>query len=80
MDPAAIGVLIPVIAVAGGLTYAILASYWKSREHFAKASGTDELRSALDASTAASKAILDRLDTIDARLTAVEKTLTDIPS
>jgi hypothetical protein len=80
MDAAAIGTLVPVVAVAGGLTYAILASYWKSKERFAKASGTDDLRGALDASTAASKAVLDRLDAIDARLRTVEKTLTDIPS
>jgi hypothetical protein len=73
------GTLIPVVAIGGGITYAILSSYWKHKTQFAKSSGTDELRAALDANTQASKAIVDRLDAIDARLSTVEKTLTDIP-
>jgi hypothetical protein len=71
--------LVPAIAVAGGITYVILKSYWKSRGQIASTSGNSELRAALDASTAASRAILDRLESIETRLGTVEKTLTDIP-
>jgi hypothetical protein len=80
MNPATLGVLIPIIAIVGGLTYVILNSYWKSKSRFAESSGTGDLRAALDANTAASKAILARLESIDARLGTVEKTLNDIPS
>jgi hypothetical protein len=76
MDAAALATLIPVIAVAGGLTYVILQSYWKHRAP-ADSAG---LQAALEANTTASKAILDRLESIDARLGTVEKTLNDIPS
>lgn len=72
--------IIPVVAIAGGLTYSTLSMYWKRKSEFAKSSGTEELRSALDASTAASVAILARLETIETRIGTVEKTLTDIPS
>jgi uncharacterized membrane protein YedE/YeeE len=69
--------LVPAIAVAGGITYVILKSYWKSR---GQSSGSNtELQAALEASTAASKAILDKLESIETRLGTVEKTLTDIP-
>ncbi len=69
--------LIPVTAVGGGITYAILNTYWKSKSH--SASAGPGLQAALEANTAASTAILARLDSIEARLGTVEKTLTDIP-
>jgi hypothetical protein len=69
--------VIPVVAIAGGITFVTLNSYWKSKRAFAP---TDSgLKAALEANTAASTAILARLDSIEARLGAVEKTLTDIP-
>ncbi|MET4782612.1 hypothetical protein [Glaciihabitans sp. UYNi722] len=77
MDAGAVATLIPVVAIAGGITYAILSTYWKSKEKVAGSS--PDLRAALDANTAASRAILERLDSIEARLGTVEKTLTDIP-
>lgn len=70
--------LVPVVAIAGGITYAILLAYFKSKTKWATTS--PELQSALEANTAASRAILDRLDSIESRLGTVEKTLTDIPS
>jgi len=72
--------LIPVVAIGGGITYAIMNSYFKSKSQMNSASpASPELQVALEANTAASRAILERLDRIDARLGAVEKTLTDIP-
>ena len=70
--------LIPVVAIAGGITYVILLAYFKSKSKWATSS--PELQAALEANTAASRAILERLDSIESRLGTVEKTLTDIPS
>ena len=80
MDASAIGALIPLVVIAGGIVYAILLTYWRSKEKWSRASGTVELRKALDDSTAASYAIAERLNSIDARLAVVERTLTEIPS
>jgi len=67
--------LIPVVAIVGGITYAILSQYWKRR------SNTDpRLESALEASVTANREVLARLDSIETRLGAIEKTLNDIPS
>lgn len=79
MDSSNIYYLIPIVAIAGGITYAILNSYWKSKAGHAAASGTPELAAALTESTAVNKALLEKLNSIDSRLAAVEKTLTDIP-
>jgi hypothetical protein len=72
--------LVPVVAIAGGITYATLSMYWKRKSQFAKSFGADELRTALDASTASGAAILARLETIETRIGTVEKTLTDFPA
>jgi hypothetical protein len=69
--------LVPAIAVAGGITYVTLKAYWRSKSQ--SSGGNTELQAALEASTAASKAILDKLEGIETRLGRVEKTLTDIP-
>ncbi|MCU1558730.1 MAG: hypothetical protein JWN09_2725 [Microbacteriaceae bacterium] len=69
--------IIPVVAIAGGITYAIFNSYFKSKGRIAAAA--PDLQAALEANTAASNAILERLDSIESRLGTVEKTLTDIP-
>lgn len=71
--------LIPVVAIAGGITYAILNSYWKSGTRGNVAAADPGLSIALSENAAVNKAILEKLGSIDARLGAVEKTLTDIP-
>lgn len=71
--------LIPIVAIAGGITYAILNSYWKSKSGHAAASVNPDLAAALAENAAVNKALLEKLDSIDSRLSAVEKTLTDIP-
>lgn len=70
--------VIPVVAIIGGVTFLTLATYWKYRHRTAEAA-SPELRKALDANTEASRAVLAKLDALDQRLAAVEKTLTDIP-
>jgi len=67
--------LIPIVAIVGGVTFVILSSYWRSKRD----ASNPELQAALEANTAASKAIVEKLESIDSRLSAVEKTLTDIP-
>jgi hypothetical protein len=69
------GWIVPTVAVIGGLIYLILHSYWKSRS-----AGGATAQRAVDEHTATNKAVLDKLDSIDNRLTAVEKTLNDIPN
>ena len=71
--------LIPIVAIGGGITYAILAQYWKRKAEFATNATSPDLLAALEANTEASRAIIARLDAIDSRLGTVEKTLTDIP-
>jgi len=67
--------IIPAVAIVGGLVYVILTSYWKSRRN-----ADSSTQKAVDEHTATNKAVLDKLDSIDSRLTAVEKTLNDIPN
>lgn len=68
--------ILPVVAVAGGIIYATLTSYWKSRS----GSADPALARAIAENTAINTAVLAKLNAIDTRLGAVEKTLTDIPA
>jgi len=74
----AAGWIIPVVAIAGGLTFVTLATYWKYQQRTSEVA-SPELRRTLDANAEASRAILAKLDALDQRLATVEKTLTDIP-
>ncbi|MHB1173463.1 MAG: hypothetical protein ACYCZY_13465 [Lacisediminihabitans sp.] len=71
--------IVPVVAIAGGITLAILNSYWKHKAQSQAAMPSPDLASALTESAAVNKALLARLDSIESRLASVEKTLTDIP-
>jgi hypothetical protein len=68
--------IVPAVAVIGGLTYVILTSYWKSH----RTSADPATAKALEENSAINKALLEKLTSIDDRLTAVEKTLNDIPN
>lgn len=65
------GYLIPAIAVAGGITYAILNKYWKTKAQL----GSPAL---IEQNIETNRAVLAKLDSIESRLGVVEKTLTDI--
>lgn len=67
--------LIPVVAIAGGITYAILSKYWKSKAGAAHPA----VQKTLNENLSTNQAVLAKLDSIESRLQAVEKTLTDIP-
>jgi hypothetical protein len=71
-----LGWILPVVAVAGGITWLTLSSYWKSKSR----TGDPASNKALEDNTAVNKALLEKLTSIDDRLTAVEKTLNDIPN
>lgn len=70
--------IIPAVAITGGVTFLILATYWKYQQRTAEAA-SPELRKTLDANAEANRAVLAKLDALDQRLATVEKTLTDIP-
>ena len=74
----AAGWIIPVVAIIGGMTILILATYWKYRQRTSEFA-SPELRRTLDANTEASRAVLAKLDALDQRLATDEKTLTAIP-
>ena len=74
----AVGWIIPVVAIIGGVTFLILATYWKYQQRTSE-HASPELRRTLDANTEASRAVLAKLAALDLRLATIEKTLTDIP-
>lgn len=63
---------IPVVAIIAWAAVGITYSFRRSPKN-------DALVQALEDNAATNKALLAKLDTIDARLSAVEKTLNDIP-
>jgi hypothetical protein len=67
------------VAIIGAIGWAAMVIVGATGYGRSKRGGGD-LQRVIAENTAASKAILDRLDQIDARLSTVEKTLTDIPS
>ena len=71
--------LIPVIAIVGGIRYAILKSSLEERRIAGEARRHAVWPARIAENAAVNKALLEKLDSIDARLGAVEKTLTDIP-
>ena len=74
----AAGWITPVVAIIGGATFLILATYWKYQQRTSE-HASPELRRTLDANTEASRAVLAKLAVLDQRLATIEKTLTDIP-
>ena len=70
--------LIPIVAIVGGITYAIFGQYFKSRRHAVSAEGSPALREALAASTASNAALLEKLTALDTRLGAIERTLNEV--
>lgn len=71
--------LIPIIAIIGGITYAIFDKYFKTKRAIAEVSGSGVALKAVEENAQVNRQLLAKLDSLDARLAAVEKTLTDIP-
>ncbi|HET7359266.1 MAG TPA: hypothetical protein VFJ04_03890 [Rhodanobacteraceae bacterium] len=64
---------IPLIAIIGYFAYRIFDSHNRSRGH-------GDIRRVIEDNTATSKQVLAKLESLEARVAGVEKTLNDIPS
>ena len=70
--------LIPIVAIIGGITYAIFDQYFKTRRRLAESEGSPALTEALAASNQVNAALLEKLTAMDARLGAIERTLSEV--
>jgi hypothetical protein len=70
--------LIPVVAIAGGITFAIFNQYFKTRRRIAETEGSPELKAALTKSNELNTKLLEGLTAVDARLGAIERTLNEV--
>ncbi|TFB86239.1 hypothetical protein E3O44_12340 [Cryobacterium algoricola] len=70
--------IIPLVAIIGGITYAILTRYFASRAEIAASTGSPGLQAALAASNDLNAQLLERLTSMDARLGSIERTLTEV--
>jgi hypothetical protein len=67
---------VPVVAIVGGITYAVLTKYFESRVRIAEAAG---IAAAVVAEhTEMNRQVLVQLELLDGKLATVERTLTDI--
>ena len=80
MNVGALVMLIPIVAIAGGLTYSIIKSVLQHREKMAGLDGRTDLGKTLADSAERDRRILEKLDSLETRLANVEKALNDIPS
>ena len=70
---------IVIVAIVCGVTVEIVKLALRSREKRAEFSGGSELRGILEQSNASNQRVAEKLDGLETRLAAMEKTLTDIP-
>ncbi|TFD46996.1 hypothetical protein E3T55_16665 [Cryobacterium frigoriphilum] len=70
--------LIPIAGIVGGITYGIFAMYFKSRRHTSDSSSVSALRDALATSNETNARLLAKLDSMDARLGSIERTLSEV--
>jgi len=70
---------IAIVAIVCGVTVEIVKLALRSREKRAELSGGSELRGILEQSNASNQRVAEKLDGLETRLAAMEKTLTDIP-
>ncbi|TFD58821.1 hypothetical protein E3T39_10605 [Cryobacterium suzukii] len=68
--------LVPIVAIIGGITYAIFNQYFKSRRRDNE--GSPAVREALARSNETNAALLSRLTAMDTRLAAIERTLSEV--
>lgn len=78
MDNSWIGYFIPIVAIAGGITFVIFSQYFSMKRDVAQAGNSPELIAALAESHDVNTKLLARLDSIDARLGAIERTLHEV--
>lgn len=69
---------IPLVAIIGGITIGIFAIYFKTKRDIAAGPGTDAVR-ALQENTQINRQLLARLDSLDARIAAIEDKVSRVP-
>lgn len=69
---------IPLAAIIGGITVAIFAMYFKTKKDIAMATGTGAPKAA-DDTAEVNRQLLARLDSLDARLAAIENKVSRVP-
>ncbi|MCX7522152.1 hypothetical protein OSC27_07650 [Microbacterium sp. STN6] len=72
-------VLVPVVAIAGGITYSIMKAKYRAMERTAELSGASDLKAVVEQNTAVNRQLLEKLEGLEGRLANVEKTLNEIP-
>ncbi|GAA3890907.1 hypothetical protein GCM10022381_36040 [Leifsonia kafniensis] len=70
---------IAIAGIIGGISYQIVVAIQNAKTRRVELSSSGELREVVERNTAVSTELLGKLGSLDARLAAVEKTLTDIP-
>jgi hypothetical protein len=70
--------LIPIVAIAGGITYAIFDRYYKAKRDIATAGASPEVAAALRTSNELNATLVGKLTAIETRLSAIEKTLNEV--
>ena len=70
-------ILVPLVAIIGGITYSIIRLRYRGLE---RGSDTASLELLLRQSLDSQRSVNDRLATIDGRLTAIERALSEVPS
>jgi hypothetical protein len=65
------------VPIIGVIAWALIVGAWILTSR-SRRGGAGQLQAALDANAAANRQVAERLEAIDRRLAAVEKTLTDI--
>ena len=70
---------VAVVAIVGGIVSSYLTNQQKTKRALAVAASGGDYKKFAEESAAVQRQLLARLDAIDGRLAAVEKTLTDIP-
>ncbi|QDZ14064.1 hypothetical protein [Humibacter ginsenosidimutans] len=75
----ALYLLVPLAGVIGWSIYMIQRSKYRAQERNAELAGSSDLRDVVAQNSEVSRQLLAKLESMDQRLAAVEKTLNDIP-
>jgi hypothetical protein len=72
--------LIPLVAIVGYFIYRIFDAHYRSKREIPTHADGTGLRRVIEDNVATSKQVLAKLESLEARIGGVEKTLNDIPA
>lgn len=75
----ALAYMIPIVAIVGGITYAIFNQHFRTQRRIAETAGPSALLEALSVSQETSTVLRRRMDGLDSRLRALELPTTTPP-